>query len=273
MPKKSTAMTRETTMRVTAAARGKTTHQAPAVARAIRVLKLLAAEREPMGVNAIARELDVVPSSCLHILRALADDGLVQVDTRSKQYALGLGLLTLAHDMLGKSHFASLVQPELERLARRYGATATAVELDTRERMVVVAVAQAPTFLQIQVGVGSRFPAYISATGRCVAAHAGLDRAQLRQRFAALKWQAPPRFDDWLTEVDAARSKGFAVDVGNYICGFTIVAALVGATEAPRQAISIVCVSEQINQERRAALEEDTRETALRLGARLRSQS
>ena len=69
-------------------------HQAPAVARAIGVLKLLARERQPMGVNAIARGLDVVPSSCLHILRALAEDGLVQVDPRSKQYSLGLGLLT-----------------------------------------------------------------------------------------------------------------------------------------------------------------------------------
>ena len=246
------------------------THQAPAVSRAISILKLLANRAEPMGVNAIARELDVAPSSCLHILRALAEDGLVQTDPKTKQYSLGLGLLTLAHDMLGRNHFAALVQPELEAIAARYGATGTAVELDSRERMVVVAVAQAPTFLQIQVGVGSRFPAYISATGRCVAAHSGLTQAQLKQRFAALKWQAPPSFETWLGEVDAARENGFAIDRGNYICGFTIVAALVGGADQTQRAISIVAVSEQINDKLRATLERDTRDAAARLTARLR---
>lgn len=246
------------------------THQAPAVARAIGVLQLLARMRVPMGVNAIARELDVVPSSCLHILRALADDGLVQVDPRNKQYALGLGLLTLAHDMLGRNLFAQLVQPELETIARKYGATATAVELDGRERMVVVAVAQAPTFLQIQVGVGSRFPAYISATGRCVAAASGLNPAQLKQRFTALKWQSPPPFEEWLRQVDAARSNGYAIDHGNYIAGFTIVAALVAGADQTQRAISIVAVSEQVAAKQRAALERDTREMAERVTTRLR---
>ena len=246
------------------------THHAPAVSRAIGVLKLLGNQREPLGVNAIARELGVVPSSCLHILRALAEEGLVQVDPDTKQYSLGLGLLTLAHDMLGRNHFARLVQPELERIALKYGATATAVELDGRERMVVVAVAQAPTFLKIQVGVGSRFPAYISATGRCVAAAASLGKAQLKQRFAALKWQAAPAFEEWLRQVEAARVNGFAVDPGNYICGFTVVAALIDGADGPQRAVSIVGVSEQINDKTRAALERDTKAAAMQVSARLR---
>jgi DNA-binding IclR family transcriptional regulator len=223
-----------------------------------------------LGVNAVARELDVAPSSCLHILRALAEDGLVQADPRTKQYSLGLGLLTLAHDMLGRNHFASLVQPELERIARVYGATATAVELDTRERMVVVAVAQAPTLVQIQVGVGSRFPAFISATGRCVAARSGLNRARLKQRFAALKWDAPPAFDDWMREIEAAGRDGYAIDRGNYIAGITIVAALVGEEGPAERGISIVAVSQQLEQKQLTSLERDTREAARRVAARLR---
>ena len=190
--------------------------------------------------------------------------------SRSKQYSLGLGLLTLAHDMLGRNHFAALVQPELERIAQAYGATATAVELDGRERMVVVAVAQAPTIVQIQVGVGSRFPAYISATGRCVAARSGLDRAHLKQRFAALKWHAAPSFDAWMREVEAAGRDGHAIDRGNYIGGITIVAALVGDEGPAQRAISIVAVSEQLGARQLASLERDTREAAQRVSQRLR---
>lgn len=245
-------------------------HRAPAVSRAIGVLKLLGGSREPMGVNAIARELRIFPSSCLHILRALAEDGLVKVDARTKQYSLGLGLLTLAHDTLGRNHFATLVQPDLNRIALKHGVTATAVELDGRERMVVVAMAQASTLLKIQVGVGSRFPAYISATGRCVAAVSGLSKAQLKQRFTALKWQAAPKFEDWIRQVDDVRRGGIAVDSGNYICGFTIVAALVHGSTGQRQAVSIVCVSEQLSDKSLAAIKRDTKEAAKRVSAQLR---
>ena len=244
--------------------------QAPAVSRAVAILKLLANCGEPLGVNAVARELSVAPSSCLHILRALAEDGLVQADPRTKQYSLGLGLLTLAHDVLGRNHFAKLVQPELERIARDYGATATAVELDGRERMVVVAVAQAPTIVQIQVGVGSRFPAFISATGRCVAARSGLNRARLKQHFAALKWHTPPDFGDWMREVECAGRDGYAIDRGNYIAGITIVAALVGEDGPAERAISIVAVSEQLGPKQLASLERDTRDAARRIASRLR---
>jgi DNA-binding IclR family transcriptional regulator len=135
--------------------------------------------------------------------------------------------------------------------------------------MVVVAMAQAPTILKIQVGLGSRFPAYISATGRCVAAHSGLTRAQLKQRFTALQWQDPPEFDDWLRQVDAARRQNVAVDPGNYICGFTVVAAPVVGPAGLKQAISIVGVSEQLSGKTLTRLKRDTRDCAARISAQL----
>lgn len=243
--------------------------RAPAVARAIEVLRLLGRSGDPHGVNAIARALDMAPSSCLHILRALAGEGLVQADPGTKQYTLGIGLLELAHDMLGRNHFARIVQPELNRIAHKHGVTATGVELYGRDRMVVVAMAQAPTILKIQVGVGSRFPAYISATGRCVAAHSNLSEAQLKQRFLSLEWQSPPRFDVWLREVKAARESGVAVDAGNYITGFTVVAAPVEGPVEIRQAMSIVGVSEQLSGRALTALKRDTKEAAHRVSAQL----
>jgi DNA-binding IclR family transcriptional regulator len=247
-------------------------HRAPAVTRAIGVLKLLGRSGEPLGVNAIARELDLVPSSCLHILRALADDGLVHADPKSKQYTLGLGLLALAHDMLGRNQFARMVQPELDTIARKYGVTATAVELDGRDRMVVVAMAQAATILKIQVGLGSRFPAYISATGRCIAAQSGLSEAQLKQRFAALQWQSPPKFSDWLLQVEAARSNGVAEDIGNYITGFTVAAAAVnGQGGEARHFISVVGVSEQLTGKTLASVKRDTKRAAQRVSDQLNS--
>jgi len=239
--------------------------RAPAVTRAIAVLKLLKRSNEPLGVNAIARAVNVVPSSCLHILSALTEGGLVQCDARTKQYTLGLGVLSLAQAMLGRNHFAHVVKPELEIIARKYSATALGLELDERERMAVVAIAQADTMVKFDVGVGSRFPAYVSAVGRCVAAQSGLSASNLKQRFMSLKWQSPPRFEDWMEEVAAALKSGVGMDPGNYIKGFTVVAAPLAAPAGIRQAISVVVVSDSLTPAILSGLKRDVKEAAQRI--------
>ena len=56
--------------------------EVPAVRKAVSILRLLSRTSEPMGVNAISKELDLVPSTCLHILRVLVAEGLVAPETR-----------------------------------------------------------------------------------------------------------------------------------------------------------------------------------------------
>ena len=53
-----------------------------------------------MGVKAIAQALGLVPSTCLHILRALVSEQLVKVDPNTKHYSLGTGMLPLARAVL-----------------------------------------------------------------------------------------------------------------------------------------------------------------------------
>ena len=52
----------------------------PAVTRAVAILRLLGSAKTPMGMKAIAQELGLVPSTALHILRALVAEELVAVD-------------------------------------------------------------------------------------------------------------------------------------------------------------------------------------------------
>src|SRR5690625_5070447 len=195
--------------------KSKTSTRAPAATRAAAVLKLLGNVSEPLGVNAVARELDVVPSSCLHVLRALHDEGLVHMHPITKKYKLSVGVLKLARNMLAHNQFVQLAQPHLDQLANDFSVTATAVELDGQDRMVVVGMAQAATLLKIQVSIGSRFPAYISATGRCIAAAGSLSREELKKHFDAMQWQAAPKFNTWLKEIEEVRKVGVAVDAGN----------------------------------------------------------
>ena len=80
----------------------------PAIARAAAILRLLGKSDTPLGVQVIARELGLVPSTCLYVLRALAEEELIAFDPDTKRYALGAGLLTLARQWLRRSQFADL---------------------------------------------------------------------------------------------------------------------------------------------------------------------
>ncbi len=199
--------------------------KAPAISRAAAILRLLGKHESPLGLQTIARELGLVPSTCLYALRALVAEELVAFDADTKRYSLDAGVLTLARQWLQRDQFTDLAQPVLDRLSREHEVTMLAVKCVGAEHIVVVGASRAGNTLQVSAQVGGRFPALISATGRCVAAYRNFDEAELRTRFDTLRWDNPPSFEDWYREVQETRSQGFAVDAGNYISGVTVVAA------------------------------------------------
>jgi DNA-binding IclR family transcriptional regulator len=239
--------------------------QVPALSRGIAVLRLLGRSNEPLGVHAIARALDLVPSTCLHILRVLTDEHLLVVDPATKRYEVAAGLVALARTALRKHTFPAVVQPSLDELAKTYGATAIAVEASGLEHMIVVALARTASPLQVHVDIGSRFPALISATGRCVAAFGNHSWAEIQARFGKLRWDDPPTVAAWREEVKATRLAGYAVDDGRYIRGVGIVAAPIQMANGSINALVIVGVGEQMRQIGLTTIGEDLRDRAARL--------
>jgi DNA-binding IclR family transcriptional regulator len=199
--------------------------KAPAISRAAAVLRLLGKSDVPLGVQSIARELGLVPSTCLYVLRALVAEELVAFDADMKRYALETGVLTLARQWLRRNRFNDLVQPVLNRIGEAFDATILGVQIFGLEHIVVVAVSQSGQEIQLSAQVGSRFPALISATGRCVAAFGEHSEAELETRFRLLRWDRPPSFDEWKAQVAQTKAQGFAVDSGQYMSGVTLIAA------------------------------------------------
>jgi DNA-binding IclR family transcriptional regulator len=243
--------------------------QVPALSRGIAILRLLGRSDEPLGVHAIARALDLVPSTCLHILRVLTEEHLVAVDPMTKKYGVAAGLVALARSALRQHTFPALVQSELDELAQCYGATAIAVEASGLEHMIVVALARSDSPLRVHVDLGSRFPALISATGRCVAAFGSYPWAEIQARFAKLRWDIPPNITTWRAEVRAARSAGYAIDDGQYIRGVSIVAAPVRMPNGSINALVVVGVSEQMRRAGLTKIGDDLRGRAARVSQAL----
>jgi DNA-binding IclR family transcriptional regulator len=245
--------------------------KAPAISRAVAILRLLGRSDIPLRLQAIASELGLVPSTCLYVLRALVDEELVAFDPDTKRYSLDAGVLTLARHWLRRNEFTHLAQPQLDAISRNCGVTTLGVQIVGLEHIVVVAVAQAGTQFQISAQVGSRFPALISATGRCIAAFSDCPEAELRERFAELRWDAPPSFRTWLAEVREARNRGYAVDAGNYLAGMTVVAAPVWKDRgAPSHALVALALGADLPARRQSQIGEallgSARSLSLRLG-------
>jgi len=247
--------------------------KAPAIARAAAILRLLGRSEVPLGVHPIARELGLVPSTCLYALRALAAEELVAFDPETKRYALDAGILTLARHWLERDMFSSLAQPLLDRISQQHQVTTLGVRIAGLDPIIVVAMAQSGQALQLSTRIGSRFPALISATGRCVAAFGGHDNAEIEAQFHRLRWDTPPSLERWKHEVAETRSRGWAVDTGNYIAGVTVVAAPVRKDmQPPSHALVAIGVGAAMR-DGLAALRRSLVAASRSLSARLGSES
>jgi DNA-binding IclR family transcriptional regulator len=242
----------------------------PAVVRAAAMLRLLSNAATPLGVNQIARELDIIPSTCLHILRALTAEGLVAVDLTTKRYRLGLEILNLAKVAL-RGSISDQAQPYLDEIVRKYSVTAFAVSISEPEHYIVTAKSNSPHSIRLQVDLGSRFPALVSATGRCVAACSNMAPRSLRTQFDRLRWHRAPSFEEWQAQVADVRAQGFAVDDGNYINGVYIAASpILGPEGEFRHALVVLCIKEGWSAADLQALAETVRSSAAQVAEGLR---
>ena len=240
-----TAMIKPTTKPAAATKQAKLavrTRAVPAVSRAIAILRLLGKAKGPMGVNAIAQALDLIPSTCLHILRTLVVERLIAVDGETKRYRLGMGMLTLARSARDANAFPSTVQAGLDRLSSKWGVTAIGVDVTDQEQMVVVALSRSNLPFRLHVDVGSVFPALLSATGRLVAAFGGQPLPELKRRYQKLRWDKPLDFDAWHKEVIFARKHHYSIDRNTYIAGLNIAAVPV-LDDTEHITHTIVCAS------------------------------
>ncbi|PTU30473.1 transcriptional regulator [Stenotrophobium rhamnosiphilum] len=244
----------------------------PAVSRAAAILRLLGRSSEPVGVQFIARSLSIIPSTCLHILRTLVAEDFVSFDANTKLYTLNVGLLTLARQWLSQNRFADIAQSALDRIAREYGVTAMGVQVSGLDHMIVVAMARSESMIQLHTQIGSRFPATISASGRCIAAFGEYDREELRRRFKGLRWDSAPSLTEWEAQVAETRTKGYALDQGNYMAGVTVVAAPVfGVNEQLANCLVVVGISGQLQDQMLAKIGRDLKDSAAKVSRQLGS--
>lgn len=195
------------------------------VSNAIAILRSLASS-EPRGVNAIARALDLSPSSCFNILKTLVAEGVVDFDRTTKVYSMGNGLQDLLHHRPTVAEWTSWLRRELQLVADQ-SHTSCGLWRVNGNRAILVEVAECSQETRIHISPGQRLPKYIGAMGRCIISKEELERDRIDDVLAQLRWQVEPNLKQYMADVATARTSGWAVDDGNYLRGVVTVAAVI----------------------------------------------
>lgn len=172
-----------------------------------------------LTVSDVARLTATSPASARRSLLTLRELGYVAHD--GKLFWLLPRVLLLGNAYLASRPLPTIVQPLLDALAERTRESASVAKL-VDEHALIVARSTARRSLTVGLRIGSRLPAYCSATGRVLLA--SLDRGEAQARLATMKLEAvtphtATTADAVLTHLDAARVSGWAISDGELEIG------------------------------------------------------
>lgn len=203
---------------------GSSAKRVPAVRRAADILWELAGRPSPMNLSQISRAVNIIPSTCLHILRELVSARLISYDLNTKTYQLGSGIADLAKSATYLYQFADVARPQLQEIANQFAMTATATSRIDDHHLALVAFATPPSSVAVSVTLGGRAPLMSGAAGRCFAAFGGLSEKQIASNFAKISWDNPIDYVSWRKQVEQTKTNGYSVDSENFVAGVSAIA-------------------------------------------------
>jgi IclR family pca regulon transcriptional regulator len=194
-------------------------HFVQSLARGLAVIRAFDADHAELTLSEVAKECGLPRAAARRFLLTLADLGYVRTD--GPRFRLTPRVLELGFAFLSSLPLPEIAEPHLERLVAEVHESASMSVLDGGH---IVYVARVPTrrIMTVNITVGTRFPAHITAMGRVLLAH--LPAAERASRLASLlaeprdRHGEPPPTPHTLSdperlaaELERVREQGFAV--------------------------------------------------------------
>lgn len=199
--------------------------RAPAVARTLRVLDLLA-DAGALRLSEISAQLGIAKSTLHHVLATLERAGWLERDPETMRFSLGIRAWEVGQAYGPARTLSQRAQPHLDQVRDRTGETVRLAVLSDRDN-VCVAKSVGQHRLVFDQRVGARLPAHATGLGKVLLA--GLADAELRRRYRGYEFE--PFSENTIVDVDEliaqmalVRERGWAEDDGEYILGIRCVA-------------------------------------------------
>src|SRR3954452_16092514 len=202
--------------------------QVPAATRAMRVLRFLAGQPDPVALDRIMRACELPRSTTYHLLNAMIEEGCVVHLADERRYGLGLAAFELGSGYARQEPLQRIARRPLADRVDRVGQSAHLAILHGREVLYVVEE-RAPRRPPLVTDVGVRLPAHLTASGRSILAE--LPPAQVRALFPAPEafvdrtGVGPSSLSSLRRVLTGVRRDGYASEDGEVTPGFASVAA------------------------------------------------
>lgn len=185
-----------------------------AVARAARILTVLADHPYPLGVVELADLVDLSPASAHRILNTLVQIGWVGQNSRTSKYRLGMRAMGVGAVGLASNPVASEGKLFLERLAKWSGSDASLSTL-TGVKTVEFARVDGGDPDAIRPGRGDPQPAHATAGGKLLLSYLPAEELRYLYDIEGLTRYTPNTITDpaqMTEELASIRERGFAID-------------------------------------------------------------
>ena len=224
-------------------------YNAPALKKALEIIKLIVRENRSLGVSEIARALALSKSTTFGILKSLEEEEFVVKVHPAKKYMVGGELLELSKRVLGTTDLTSVARSFLEKLVEQVDET---VFLGVREddAVKVLEVVEPRKELKISSPVGARFALTAGVIGKIFLAP--LENEEI---LTLLSRHKLPKYTNnsitdpvkFLEEIEKTRLSGYAVDFEEYLTGMRAVATLIYSGRLPVGAVWVVGFTSSLN--------------------------
>jgi DNA-binding IclR family transcriptional regulator len=202
--------------------------QVPAATRALRVLRFLATQADPVPLDRIVRACGLPRSTAYHLLNTMIDEGFVVHLPDEHRYGLGVAAFEVGSGFTRQAPLARLARRPLAALVDRTGHGAHLAVLHGRDVLYVVEE-RAPGRPPLVTDVGVRLPAHLTASGRAIlsALPASQVRALYPDRtaFVDRHGRGPTSLSALRTILSETRQRGRATEDGEVTPGLQSVAA------------------------------------------------
>jgi DNA-binding IclR family transcriptional regulator len=133
------------------------------------LLKTFDDERPSWGLSDLAREAGLNKTTAFRLLSALESEGLIARGQDGESYVLGAEVVVMGGRALRANDLRVVARPEVERLARDTGETAS-LEVRTGREVLVVEEMMGDYLMGGVQSIGSRWPLHATSTGLAILA-------------------------------------------------------------------------------------------------------
>ncbi|GAW51639.1 MULTISPECIES: IclR family transcriptional regulator [unclassified Nocardioides] len=217
--------------------------QVPAATRALRVLRFLAGQPDPVPLDRIMRACDLPRSTTYHLLNAMIEEGFVVHLVDDHRYGLGLAAFELGSGYARQEPLQRIARRPLADLVDRVGQSAHLAILHGREVLYVIEE-RAPGRPPLVTDVGVRLPAHLTASGRAVLALLPANHVRALYpgpaEFVDRHGVGPRSLSALRTVLSDTRQRGYAVEDGEITPGLSSIAvAVVDHNQHPVAAVAV----------------------------------